>query len=147
MDLDGTGADWRSVGCAPIAPNTPIPIPAAQQAVSPNSAWSPNRIWFATANMDTKLWIELTFTMSDGSARRARFLPATPLNSSASFTVKSVGEVRKGVFPFKMWRRVQAEYRLNSADVTNFQLVGSIASDPSPVADRPGYRELNQKQP
>jgi len=118
--------------------------------------------------MNTKQWIELAFFMNDpptNSVRRVRFIPtlASPpqdaRTSSANFTIKSVGEVRQGVFPFSVWRRIQAEYRLNDSDtnVSNLQdQPGKITTDGKlvvltpavPAADeRPGYRELNQKTP
>ncbi len=148
IDLGGSSADWRSAGCAPVASGVPIPLP--QQTIVPGAPfWGTNRVWFATTTMHTKTWIELAVTLSDGSIRRARFLPANPTGSSASFTIKAVGEVRRGQFPFVAWRRLQAEYRLNDADpnVSNLQEIGRIASDPSPVGERPGFRELSRKQP
>jgi hypothetical protein len=87
--------------------------------------------------------------MTDGSTRRVQFVPATPTASSANFTVKSIGEVREAKFPFAgAWRRLQAEYRLNDDNTTvDLVEIGSIVSDPSPTADRSGYRELTQAAP
>jgi len=156
VDLNGTSLDWPSSGCTPAVSGTTVTLNATQ-TVSPNTLWGTNRIWFATTNMNTKTWIELAFFMSDGSTRRARYVPGSPLTSSASFTVKSVGEVRQGPFPFSVWRRLQAEYRLNDddANVSNLQEIGNITSDTAllispaaPVASqRPGYQELNQRSP
>lgn len=147
--------------CVGAASGTPIDL-VPNQTIPPNpNAATPNRIWFSrrttennplTLLMTNKNWIEIQFIMTDGpppSIRRVRFVPGAPTASSASFTIKSVGEVRKGMFPFSAWRRIQAEYRLDDDDtsVSSLQEVGSIASDQSPVVDRPGYRELNQRQP
>ena len=147
LDINGNGADWRSIGCAPIGSGVPIAIPT--QTIAASDLWTRNQIWFATTTMTTKNWIEITFTMTDGSTRRARFVPANPTQSSANFTIKAVGEVRRGQLPFPVWRRLQAEYRLNDDDVsiTDLQEIATISSDPSPVSDRPGWQELKQRQP
>jgi len=112
--------------------------------------------------MGNKDWIELAFIMrADGSVRRVRFLPLNHTGSSASFTIKSTGEVRQGAFPFifpsVVRRRLQAEYRLNDDDasVGNLQEVGNLITDTAllltpavPAADeRPGYQELSQFSP
>lgn len=148
--------------CAGLASGQELNI--TNQTVAPSSE-AVNRIWFSrrttensppTLLMTNKNWIDIRFIMTDNSVRRVRFLPATPLASSVNFTVKSVGEVRKGPFPFQSWRRLQAEYRLDDADATpSLNGVGNITTDtalltsPSaPLAEqRPGYQELSQKQP
>ena len=133
--------------------NTPVPVNTARSGV----------IWFTTngvmTNASTKLPVDVTFEMSDHntptatppnwSLRMGRYTAPTALTGrSGSFTVKSAGEVRRGRFPFTVWRRLQAEYRLNDADTaTDRQEVGTIESDPSPVASRSGYRELTWKTP
>ena len=157
VDLMGTTANYTSCTGTPSGG-----IITVNQTVAPNSQGS-NRIWFSrrtTENsppsllMNNKSWIEIRCIMTDGSVRRVRFLPATPTASSASFTIKSVGEVRKGAFPFSVWRRLQAEYRLNDSDtnVSDLQEVGKITADLALPAlpsneQRPGYLELSQKQP
>ena len=154
--LNGTGsADWPSSGCGSAvtgASGVTLTLNSTQTIPSASS-WGTNRIVFATTNMNTKSWIELAFFMTDGSTRRVRFLPANTAASSANFTIKSVGEVRQGVFPFSVWRRLQAEYRLNPS--TSLQDIGNITTDTTltistavPSTDeRPGYRELLQKTP
>lgn len=162
--LNGTGAgtfDWPSsaLSCGSAitgASGTTLTLNSTQTIPSA-TFWGTNRIVFATTNMNTKTWIELAFSLTDGSTRRVRFVPGIPTTSSANFTIKSIGEVREGAFPFSMWRRLQAEYRLNDDDtnVSNLQEVGSIVTDGNlvvapavPAADeRPGYRELPQQTP
>ena len=154
--LNGTGSsDWPSSGCGSAATGASgqTLTLSSTQTIAAASSWPTNRIVFATTNMDTKTWIELAFFMTDGSTRRVRFLPATPIASSANFTVKSIGEVRQGVFPFSVWRRIQTEYKLNTS--ASLQDIGNITTDttllvPTAVAaadERPGYRELSQRTP
>ena len=118
--------------------------------------WNTNRLWFSSVNqeMRSKTAIDVTFIMTDhvassnpleASRRLVRYTPNTPALSSASFTVKSTGTVRKGVFPFVAWRRLQAEYRIASS--SSLTQPGAITPDPLPAADRPGWRELNRAQP
>lgn len=155
LDLQGTGADWTAPACAPVASGAAIPIPLGQQTINPDTQWGTNRLWFATPVMHTKAWIQLDFTVSNGSSssiRRARYIPSVPpvfpSGSSGSFTIKSVGEVRRGGLPFVAWRRLQVEYRLNDDDASvSLQDIGNITSDPSPEAGRPGYHELTWKTP
>ncbi len=147
---------WTASNCAAVASGAQIVIlqPPILASAPP---WSVNRLWFSTnRKMDNKLWIEIAFFMADDSVRRVRFRPSAPLRSSASFTIKSLGEVRRGAFPFMMWRRVQAEYRLNDADaVVGLQEPGRITSDAAlllppaaPAAEqRPGYKELSVREP
>ncbi|MBI3010069.1 MAG: hypothetical protein HYY57_03685, partial [Candidatus Omnitrophica bacterium] len=156
LDFNGTGADWISPGCAPVPSGSP-PISIPAQTIPSSTIWGQNRMWFATTNMGSKDWIEIAFFMSDGSIRRARYVPDPRTASSASFTIKAVGEVRRGAFPFTTWRRLQAEYRLNDNDtnVNNLQEIGNITTDTAlqlnpaaPAANqRPGLQELSQRQP
>ncbi len=160
VDLIGNAADYNDGACAGTPSGGTIDV---NQTVNPNSQGS-NRIWFSRRTtesappsllMSNKSWIEARFLMTDGSSRRVRFVPADPASSTANFTIKSVGEVRKGVFPFSTWRRLQAEYRLNEADPGDLQQPGNITSDDAlllapatPVEDRrPGYHELTQRSP
>lgn len=156
IDLRGTGSDWTAPACAPQPLGTIVNLSAAQTITPASPSWGTNRIWFAPTsdmNATTKDWIELAFFMSDGSVRRVRFLPSNTAASSANFTIKSYGEVRQGVFPFTVWRRLQAEYRMNPADPSNLQAVGRLTTDaallvnpPVPTAyQRPGYKELTQQ--
>ena len=158
LDFNGNAADWTAPGCNPFASGVPIPVPT--QTINAGSFWDTNRVWFATDTMGSQAWIELAFVMTDNpnpsSTRRARFVIGTPTASSASFTIKSIGEVRSSSFPFTTWRRLQAEYRLNDADtnVSDLQELGKITTDtalliapPVPADERPGYKELAQKQP
>ena len=127
---------------------TDVSIPAATERIG-------NVLYFATSGagspMPGKAFIQMRFRMSDDSARVARYAPAAAMRSG-SFTIRSAGEVRQGVFPFLMRRRLQAEYRLNQLSPTNLQQVGNIVSDlglliaPAVAAadERPGYRELAQ---
>jgi len=108
--------------------------------INPRQIWpagNQDRIWFNTtygANFLTlKTSVDLIFTMTDGSIRRSHY-EATVANRSADVTLKSVGEVRKGAFPFVMWRRLQAEYRFSGTALTS---AGNILS----------YQELSQKTP
>lgn len=162
VDLMGNTADYNS--CVGTPSGGVIPV---NQSVAPNTQRT-NRIWFSrrttdavppsTQLMNFKDWIQVQFTVSNGSAvstRRVRFLPTNPTASSANFTVKAVGEVRKGAFPFRVWRRLQAEYRVNPADPSNLQAAGRITTDaallvnpPVPTANqRPGQKELTQQAP
>jgi len=160
LDLMGTGADYNSCTGTPSGGSIDV-----NQTIAPTTEGS-NRIWFSRRTtesappsllMTNKDWIQIRFLMTDLSVRTVRFLPASPTESSANFTVKSTGEVRAAPLPFVVSRRLQAEYRLNDDDltVTNFSEVGSILSDaglqraaPAPVGDqRPGYHEIPVQQP
>ena len=113
-----------------------------------------NIIYFATggasSQMPSKAFIELRFRMSDNTIRVARYTPAVTTRSG-SFTIKAVGEVREGSFPFVARRRLQAEYRLNQTNSTDIQQPGNITTDTgllltppvAPADERPGYKELN----
>ena len=144
---------WPTSGSVSCVPNgtkidiANVTIPAATERVN-------NTVYFCTggaqSQMPNKAYIELKFWMSDNTTRLVRYTPALATRSG-SFTIKSVGEVRQGVFPFVMRRRLQAEYRLNQANPTDLQQPANITSDlglliaPSvPAGDqRPGYQELN----
>ena len=158
LDFNGISADWTAPGCNPVASGVPIPVPT--QTINAGSSWGTNRVWFATSTMGGQTWIEIAFVMDDNpnppSTRRARFVVGNHTASSASFTIKSIGEVRSNSFPFTVWRRLQAEYRLNDADtnVSDLQELGKITTDtalliapPVPADERPGYKELAQRQP
>lgn len=94
---------------------------------------SGNRVWFSSNSMETVSWIDIAFRMSDGSLRMSHYEP-TLNNRSADVTIRSIGEVRKGAFPFVTWRRLQADYRLSASALTS---TGQIRS----------YRELNTINP
>ena len=85
------------------------------------------------SRMQNTSWIDIAFRMTDGSVRASHY-ESNVANRSADVTIKSVGEVRRGSFPFVSWRRLQAEYRLSSNTYTS---VGNLLS----------YRELTQKIP
>ena len=156
VDLMGGSADYSD--CAGTPSGGTIDV---NQTVAPLTEGAINRIWFSRRVsepnlMSSKNWIQIRLTMTDGSVRRVRFVPLNPTTSTANFTMKSLGRVRKGPFPFGVWRRLQAEYRLNDDDVTmDFQEVGNVTSDtalllaPSAPASeqRPGYAELSQASP
>ena len=145
---------------SPQASGTPIDI--IDTVIPPNTSYT-GIIWFSTNNVITdtsdKLPIDVTFQMSDHvvsapvssadwSLRIGRY--DTQLsNRSGSFTIKSAGEVRRGVFPFSnLWRRIQTEYRLDDSDTTTDpNELGHLRSDPSPTSGRPGYQELSWKTP
>ncbi len=158
LDLNGDGFDWHAPCATPQASGVAITLPSTQ-TLNSGAFWSSNRMWFVTNTMSSHAWIEMAFVMTDtpASTRRARYLIGNGIGSSGSFTVKSIGEVRKGAFPFTVWRRLQAEYRLNHDDtnVTNLQEIGNLTADPTlwiapaaPIADqRPGYKELTQRSP
>lgn len=134
IDLNGTGADWRAPGCAGgcsaatcgvgagtlVGVGTPVDLSSVavgNRSVAPGAAgrWSNNRIWFSTAGtMSGQLWVDVTFTMAapDSSSRTARWDRLVVANRTADFTIKSVGEVRRGALPFVGSRRIQAEYRI-----------------------------------
>lgn len=161
IDFNGTGSDWTAPGCQPpsctaascvgVPSGTPIDLTAvspADRTIGPGVRWgtNPNQIWFRTATMDAKAWLNVTMTLSDGSIRRTHYEP-TVANRSADFTIRSRGEVRKGAFPFPVWRRLQAEYRVcsgvtdpkdcNDADEESALRSGALRS----------YQELTQQTP
>ncbi len=114
-----------------------------------------NTIWFSTTNiMSAKAFIDVTFRMSDhvasgnpldASIRTAHYTQQTSTRS-ADFTIKSVGQVQKGAFPFVTWRRIQAEYRIcGSATVpTNCDTSPEELTNTGKLLT---YRELTQKSP
>ena len=83
--------------------------------------------------MSTKSWIDISVQMSDGTVQTARYDQTNAANRTADITLKAVGEVRNGAFPFIDWRRIQATYRLGSP-LTN---PGALRS----------YQELTTKSP
>lgn len=134
---------WPTSGTASAPQTSGTPIPILLTTIPQNTERTGNTIWFSTSNvMQNKSFIDVAFRMSDhvassnpldASIRLARYTPAVGTRS-ASFTVKSVGEVRKGAFPFVTWRRLQAEYQVSSTTITN---PGNLVS----------YRELSVKTP
>ena len=149
IDLDGTAADWRDSTCVGVPSGTVIDLtslPVSQRTIAPTQVWSTNRIWFNSTNvMANKAWINITFTLSDGTVRTAHYEPLVR-SRSADFTIKSVGEVRKGAFPFVTWRRIQTEYRLCNAAALASQC-DSTSEELTAAGALSGYRELVSKSP
>jgi hypothetical protein len=155
IEVEGRGRVW------PPAGQTSPPQPSGTElnirdVTIPPRAWrTDNWIWFATDGvMDGKLWIAVAFRMSDHvpgdplrtSVRRARYDDANPLASSAEFTVKSVGEARRSAFPFSVWRRLSAEYRI-CAEVTQVPDCNSVREEREERGRLLAYRELTGKTP
>ncbi len=134
---------WPTSGTASAPQPSGTLIDIVDVTIPQNTERTGNTIWFSTNNvMQDKSFIDVAFRMSDhvasanpldASIRVARYTPAVGTRS-ASFTIKSVGEVRKGAFPFVTWRRLQAEYRLSSTTITD---PGNLVS----------YQELAKKTP
>ena len=82
------------------------------QTLAADARWANNHIWFTSTAMESKNWIEITFRMTDGSERVSHWDRLSNPDRSADFTLRSVGEVRRGAFPFVLWRRLKAEYRI-----------------------------------
>ena len=156
IDIPAGTSIWTGTGASGTAlnvTNTTIPANTARTG----------RIWFSTngtvTNASNRLPIDVAFQLSDEtsvtpgtagwSTRVGRYTPPANLaGRSGSFTVKSQGIVRRGAFPFSVWRRFQEEYRLNDDDTaTNQQEVGNRTTDPSPNAYRPAVRELTWATP
>ena len=121
LDLNNNTV-WPAAGCTAAARDTDIPLtgPVAQRTLDPGIRWrgDRNRVWLTSTVMEAKDWIDLTFTLSDGSRRMARWDRATFANRAADFTIHAVGDVREGAFPFGVWRRLRADYRIcNSVTV------------------------------
>lgn len=134
IDLNGNNPDWTAPSCSGVPANTDIDL-FPNQSIPPMASWNTNRIWFTSNGvMAGKAWIDISFIMSDGTVRTSHWDRAIPANRSADFTIKSVGEVRKGPFPFVTWRRLQAEYRLSGAAITS---TGNLLA----------YQELTTKSP
>lgn len=142
INLNGTKV-WPSSGQtgAPQPSGTVIDI---ANVTIPSRTWrTSNTIWFSTDGvMGSKAFIDVAFRMSDHvaggdplqtSIRIARYTAAVATRS-AELTVKSAGEVRRGAFPFVVWRRLQADYRITAQDLTQR---GALVS----------YRELDTKSP
>jgi len=143
----GTASAPQPSGTLLDVTDTTIPPDAARTGV----------IWFSTTGVltgSTKWPIDVTVQMSDHAAdapnrslRIGRYAGALS-ERSGSFTVKSAGEIRRAPAPFTVWRRLQAEYRMNDDDgTTNIQEIGNLTSDPNAAAGRPGYHELTWKTP
>lgn len=161
IDIPAGTSIWTAGGVIPPAgsgtaidvTNTTIPANTARTGI----------LWFSTngtvTNASTRLPINVAFQLSDQSSvipgdrnwstRIGRYTPPTNLaGRSGSFTVKSQGIVRRGAFPFSVWRRFQEEYRLNDDDTTtNRQEIGNRTGDPSPLAFRPAVREITWTTP
>ena len=139
---------WSAAGCVPAARNTDISlagVPVAQRTLTPGTRWATNRIWFTSTAMDGKDWIDATFTMADGSSRTSRWDRLIVANRSADVTIKSVGEVRKGFFPFIVWRRLQADYRIcGSVSGTSCDAEAEERTQPGNLI---GYQELTTLTP
>jgi len=95
--------------------------------------------------MDAKEWIDVTFTMTDGTSRRGRWHQTDVAQRTADITVKPRGEVRAGVFPFQTWRRLQVEYRVCAS------VSGSACNQETEERQQPGgvsgYHELLTQTP
>ena len=149
VDLNGfSAADWTAPGCVAPLPDAPFTLTSAasSRTLSPGAAgrWVENRIWFKT-DMASKAWIDVTYIMTDGSQRLNHYESAIG-NRWADFTVKSVGEVRKGLFPFLTWRRLQAEYRICSG-VASSAACDTESEERTAVGALMSYQELTQKSP
>ena len=115
LDLDGTGADWQAPGCVAVGRDTSISlagVAVANRTLSPDERWATNRIWFTSTTMDGKDWIEVTFTLSDGSSRTAHWDRVTLSHTTADTTVTSIGEARANAFPFVAKRQLRAICRI-----------------------------------
>ena len=110
--------------CAGMVSGASVDI--SNQSLNPLALWSgnnTNRLWWSTDGvMSGKSWIKTSFLMADAPAStRVTWYYISDANAadrSADFTIRSIGEVRNGAFPFVMWQRVKAEYRLG--DGTNW---------------------------
>ena len=106
------------LNCAGAAAGQELDV--TNSTINPRATWATNSVSFNSTTMGTaKDWIDLTFIMTDGSRRVARYDRLTPANRTADVTIRSRGEVREGTFPFLTWRRLQAEYRLSSAQINS----------------------------
>lgn len=146
IDLNGTSATWTD-GCTAAARNSDIDIP--DRTLTPGQRWGNNQIWFTvTSGMDAKDWIDVTFILSDGTERTSRYYPSPNEDQSwAEFTLRSVGEVRRGAFPFSVWRRLRVEYRVcaQSGDIgTDCNDVGEEQQNEGAIV---AYEELNSQTP
>jgi hypothetical protein len=115
LALNGATADWTAPGCVAVARNTEISlvgVPVANRTLAAGARWADNRIWFSSTAMDGKVWFDVIFTLSDGSVRIGRWDRVTVANRTADLTLKAVGDVREGLFPFGVWRRLQTTYRI-----------------------------------
>ncbi len=103
---------WAAPCNNPAGINTNIAIP--NQTLPARTRWdgSRNRVWFTSSAMDAMDWIDIIFVMSDGSERVSHYDLVSVADSSADFTLRSVGTVRRGAFPFSVWRRLLVDYRL-----------------------------------
>ncbi len=148
LDLNGTSVDWQDATCAGFPKDTAISlasVPVANRTLNPGTRWPTNRVWFTSAAMDSKAWIDITFIMSDGFSKTVHWDSTNAANSTADLTVKSVGEVHAGFFPFVLWRRVSARYRV-CATVSGSQCNATSEEETQPGA-LVAYQELTALTP
>lgn len=150
IDINGTGSDWTAPGCCgatcnPVEAGDPINIP--NQTLGADARWATNRIWFTSSAMETKDWIEVIFVMRGGSERVARFHPTVLAERSADFTLRSLGTVQRGAFPFSLWRRLRAEYRICRSDADTGANCASRADEQRREGRLIGYSELTTLSP
>ncbi len=141
--LQNNNTVWTTPSCT-TPPGSGTSINITDRAISPGQRWTDNRIYF-TLDMSSKEWIRVDFTMSDASTRSSRYEPGIS-NRSADFTIRSIGEVRKGAFPFVLWRRLQAEYRA-CATISATNQCDSDAEERTGIGRLLSYRELATKSP
>ncbi|MDP3704237.1 MAG: hypothetical protein Q8R78_07610 [Candidatus Omnitrophota bacterium] len=147
IDLKGTSPTWEAPGCVAEARNSVIDIDP-DITLDPEQRWPNNQIWFTAASgMDAKDWIDVTFILSDGSERTSRYVPTNPDQSWADFTLRSIGEVRRGAFPFSVWRRLRVEYRIcaQSSDIGGN--CNSEGEERTRVGAIIAYEELSNQTP
>lgn len=147
IDLNGTAPNWNAPGCVAALANDPIDIDP-DMTLTPGQRWGNNQVWFtATSGMDAKDWIDVTFILSDTTERTSRYVPSTPEESWADFTLRSIGEVRRGAFPFPMWRRLRVEYRVcaNPGDI--FDNCNSLGEEQTRIGAIVAYEELSSQTP
>ncbi len=146
IDLNGTSSDWTSPCGAPAGNGALINIP--NQTLNPGARWPTNRIWFTSSAMEAKDWIEVTFIMrlpGDGSQRVAHLDPQDAQQTTADFTLRSQGTVRIGAFPFSVWRRLSAEYRIcRSVSGTSCDAEGEERTQEGQLIN---WQELAQQTP
>lgn len=137
------GSVWTAPGCVGRPANQEIDV--ANQTIGPGQRWATNRVYF-NATMAGKLWIDVMLIMSDGSVRAGHYEQASMANRSADVTIRSIGEVRRGAFPFVTWRRLEAEYRL-CGGVSAASQCDSSGEERTNAGRVLWYRELAQRTP
>jgi len=134
---------WTAPSCVPAARNADIDV--TNQTLAADARWTNNHIWFTSTAMDGKDWIEITFVMADGSERLSHWDRLNNADRSADFTLRSKGEVRRGAFPFVLWRRLKAEYRVcRSVFDGNCNSRGEEEDEEGKLI---GYEELTTQSP